>query len=89
MVTSDPTLVRLAVCNGIRNAIEAVAAANLAEPHPIVITWGETDIDYWVAVLDRGVGIVGPVEAALRSASPLNKAIADLVSLSHDKQSRR
>ena len=22
----------------------------------IVITWGETDVDYWVAVLDRGAG---------------------------------
>jgi signal transduction histidine kinase len=64
MVTSDPTLVRLAVCNGIRNAIESVAAAKPAEPHPIVINWGETDVDYWVAVLDRGVGIVGPVEPA-------------------------
>lgn len=64
MITSDPALVRLAVCNGIRNSLEAVAAANPTEPHPIIITWGETDVDYWVVVLDRGVGVVGPVEAA-------------------------
>lgn len=64
MVTSDPALVRLAICNGVRNALEAVSAANLDEPHPIVITWGQTDVDYWVAVLDRGVGLVGPPEAA-------------------------
>lgn len=64
MITSDPALVRLAVCNGIRNAIESVTAAKPAEPHPIVINWGETDVDYWVAVLDYGVGIIGPVEPA-------------------------
>jgi signal transduction histidine kinase len=64
MVRSDPALVRLAVCNGIRNALEAVATANRTETHPVIITWGETDVDYWVSVLDRGVGIVGPVEAA-------------------------
>ncbi len=64
MITSDPALVRLAVCNGIRNSLEAVGAANPIEPHPIIITWGQTDVDYWVAVLDRGVGVVGPVEAA-------------------------
>ena len=23
-----------------------------------------TDVDYWVAVIDRGVGIIGPVESA-------------------------
>ena len=35
-----------------------------SEPHQIVVTWGETDIDYWTAVLDRGPGVVGPVESA-------------------------
>jgi len=64
MITSDPALVRFAVCNGIRNALEAVAKTNGAHPHPIIVTWGETDVDYWVVVLDRGIGIVGPVEAA-------------------------
>jgi signal transduction histidine kinase len=64
MIMSDRALVRLVVSNGVRNALEAVAASNPADPHPIVITWGETDVDYWVAVLDRGVGIVGPVESA-------------------------
>jgi sensor histidine kinase regulating citrate/malate metabolism len=64
MVTSDPALVRLAICNGVRNAFEAVAMANSGEAHQIVITWGQTDVDYWVAVLDRGPGIVGPMESA-------------------------
>jgi signal transduction histidine kinase len=64
MVSSDPTLIRLAICNGVRNAFEAVATAHADEPNPIIITWGQTDIDYWVAVLDRGAGIIGPSEGA-------------------------
>jgi signal transduction histidine kinase len=64
MVTSDPALIRMAICNGVRNAIEAVYAIQTAEPHSVVVTWGSTDVDHWVAVLDQGPGIVGPVEAA-------------------------
>lgn len=64
LITSDRALLRLAVSNGIRNAVEAVTGATGSEPHPIVVTWGETDVDYWVAVLDRGPGVVGPAESA-------------------------
>jgi sensor histidine kinase regulating citrate/malate metabolism len=64
IVTSDPALVRLALCNGVRNAFEAVVAASANEPHPIIINWDQTDVDYWVAILDRGAGLVGPIEAA-------------------------
>jgi signal transduction histidine kinase len=64
MITSDPTLVRLTISNGVRNAFEAVAEVDSVDPHPIIITWGETDVDYWVAVLDRGAGIAGPVDSA-------------------------
>jgi nitrogen fixation/metabolism regulation signal transduction histidine kinase len=64
IIRSDPTLVRLAVCNGLRNAIEAVAEASDNESHPIVVTWDSTDVDYWVAVLDRGPGLIGPIEPA-------------------------
>lgn len=64
LITSDRALLRLAVSNGIRNAVEAVTGASGSEPHPIVVTWGETDVDYWIAVLDRGPGVVGPAESA-------------------------
>ncbi len=64
LITSDRALVRLAVSNGIRNAVEAVADSACKEPHPIVVTWGETDVDYWIAVLDRGPGVIGPAESA-------------------------
>ena len=64
IINSDEALLSFALTNGIRNAAEAVAARESGEPHPIIINWGETDIDYWVAVIDRGGGIVGPVESA-------------------------
>lgn len=64
LITSDRALLKLALSNGIRNAIEAVTGGDSQEPHPIVVNWGETDIDYWVAVLDRGPGVVGPAESA-------------------------
>ena len=64
IVTSDQALLGFALSNGIRNAVEAVALCSSDEPHPIIVTWGETDIDYWVVVIDYGVGVVGPVESA-------------------------
>ena len=63
LITSDRALVQLAVSNGIRNAIVAVVDCTQDEPHPIIVTWGKTDVDYWVAILDRGSGLVGPVES--------------------------
>jgi signal transduction histidine kinase len=64
VIRSDPALVRLAVCNGLRNAIEAVAEPSNGDSHPVVVTWDATDVDYWVAVLDRGPGLIGPIEPA-------------------------
>ena len=64
LIISDKALLGFALTNGVRNAFEAVAALDSNDPHPIIITWGETDVDYWVAVLDSGAGIVGPIESA-------------------------
>ena len=64
LITCDRGLLGMALSNGVRNAFEAVSDSALEEPHPITVTWGATDIDYWVVVLDRGSGIVGPVESA-------------------------
>ena len=64
LINSDRALVRLAVSNGIRNAFESVLDTAYSDPYPIVVTWGETDIDYWVAVLDYGPGLTGPTESA-------------------------
>ena len=64
LITSDRALLRLAVSNGLRNAVEAVTGRPGPEPHPIVVIWGETDVDYWVAILDRGPGVTGLAESA-------------------------
>ena len=64
LITSDPTLLRLSISNGVRNSVEAVFGTTPSEPHSIVITWGETDVDYWAAILDRGPGVVGAAESA-------------------------
>jgi len=65
LVNGDPRLVRLAVCNGIRNSIEAVLSlrgadeANLpvSGPAELIVSWGGTDTDYWITVIDHGPGI--------------------------------
>lgn len=73
-ITSDPALIRMVVGNGIRNAVEAIESANTdLQEHAIVINWGETDADYWVSVLDRGPGIVGPTEAAFEVGKSTKK----------------
>jgi signal transduction histidine kinase len=65
VMSSDPRLLTLAICNGLRNAIEAVESVPEAKGgHPVVISWGMTDVDYWVVILDQGPGIVGVGEGA-------------------------
>jgi hypothetical protein len=34
------------------------------ENHAIVVAWGKSDIEYWIAIIDHGTGIDGPIEAA-------------------------
>ncbi len=48
-------LVDLIISNALRNALEAEAATGNARP--VVVTWGTTDAEAWVSVLDRGVGL--------------------------------
>ena len=64
LITSDPRLLQLAICNGVRNAIEAVIESGSNDPHAVVVTWGETDVDYWITIIDRGPGVVGPIGPA-------------------------
>ena len=57
ITTGDPALVDMAVANAIRNAIEAVLELEEANPKDIVLNWGITDTDSWIAVLDEGCGL--------------------------------
>ena len=58
VVETDDSLVKLVVANGIRNAIEATEATADASrsSNRVVLTWGETDRDYWIAIVDWGCG---------------------------------
>ncbi len=55
MVRGDRELIRLAVDNCLRNAVEATEEGN-GQIGP-VITWGRTDRDAWIAIQDEGIGL--------------------------------
>jgi signal transduction histidine kinase len=64
MVLSDPGFLRLAIANGLRNAVEAIEQlGSSSQGHPVVVTWGETDRDIWISIIDHGPGVSGSVEA--------------------------
>lgn len=73
VINSDAALLRFAICNGLRNAVEAVSALGATGPEAIVTTWGENDVEYWVAILDRGAGLSGPVEAVFEIGKTTRK----------------
>jgi len=65
IVTGDSSLVSLCFNNGLRNAIEATAAVSEeAKKPPIAVAWGQTDIDYWISIVDSGVGFKGNLQRA-------------------------
>jgi signal transduction histidine kinase len=59
VVRGDRALIDLAISNGLRNAVEATQGLDGVDPtlRPIVVAWGETDIDYWITVRDEGTGL--------------------------------
>ncbi|MDE0900929.1 MAG: HAMP domain-containing sensor histidine kinase [Erythrobacter sp.] len=74
LIKSDPSLVRMVVANGIRNAVEAQqAASDQPNAHAVTISWGDSDVDYWLAVLDHGVGLNGPIETAFEIGNSTKK----------------
>ncbi len=58
----DINLLNLAFCNGLKNAVEA--AVITGNPEPIIVSWGQTEIENYITILDEGDGIEGPQEAA-------------------------
>lgn len=70
IVVGDKTLVLMSVLNGLRNAIEATVA--VGEPYderPITLTWGSTNTDCWVSILDLGIGFKGNTHRAFEIGS--------------------
>jgi signal transduction histidine kinase len=64
VIISDANLLTLAISNGIRNGLEAVTMHRDAELRNVIVDWGETDVDYWLTILDSGPGINGAADAA-------------------------
>lgn len=68
LVTSSRHLLRLALCNGMRNGIEAAAAikreGSVEKAAHLVVTWGKTDREFWVSVVDDGPGLAGSATAS-------------------------
>lgn len=57
IVIGDQGHIDHALTSGVRNAIEASLAVSEENPPRVVVNAGETDTDYWVVVLDRGIGL--------------------------------
>ncbi|MDN4514675.1 ATP-binding protein [Pseudomonas sp. 2,4-D] len=67
IVRADQGLLKLALSNGIKNAVESTAAASQTRStEDIIINWGETNVDYWIAVIDDGSGLGKPTEKLIR-----------------------
>jgi signal transduction histidine kinase len=65
MVHGDPSLITIAVTNGLRNAIEASLPVATDDRKPsIIINWDVTDRDHWISILDEGVGYTGSIPGA-------------------------
>ncbi len=62
VVLGDPNFLKLAFCNGLRNAIEASSGAGAS---PIVVTWGESEVQYFIRIIDSGPGLKGAAKAAM------------------------
>lgn len=66
MIDADRDLLSLAINNGIRNAIEAVASFSQTDPAEILINWGPGGAESWLAIIDSGPGFTGKTEDAMK-----------------------
>ncbi|MCH7931837.1 MAG: ATP-binding protein [Proteobacteria bacterium] len=57
VVFGDRSLIKLILINALRNAIESTISAAPSDSEPLVMSWGDTDVDTWVTILDRGIGL--------------------------------
>jgi signal transduction histidine kinase len=68
LIVTDPDLLGFALRNGLRNAFEASKGTS----EPIVVTWGQSQTEYWIAVLDYGDGLPAD-QSALFTIGTTNK----------------
>jgi K+-sensing histidine kinase KdpD len=65
LIDADRDLLSLAINNGIRNSIEAVADFSQTDPPEILINWGPGGAESWLAIIDSGPGFTGKTEDAM------------------------
>lgn len=69
---SDRGMVGIVLRNAILNAVEASATVG-PEPPVVTVSWGDTDLDWWISVIDSGVGLpigrdgIGQIGASTKS----------------------
>lgn len=56
LVETDPDLLKLALSNVIKNAVEAVSVLPEDSDQSVTLNWGRAGHEYWVSVLDSGLG---------------------------------
>ena len=70
VVRGDPALVRLALANAVRNALESAHSFRKSGGQPsiggfdVVVNWGLTELDVWIAVIDQGIGLPASFDKA-------------------------
>ena len=52
----------VAIGNGLRNAIESTELIDSPDRRPIVVNWNTTDRDFWISIIDYGVGLKASLE---------------------------
>jgi signal transduction histidine kinase len=66
LVSADKESMRLALVNGLRNAVEAVRGMSRSEPPQIAINWGRGGVENWLVIIDSGPGFPGDPATALK-----------------------
>jgi len=56
-IIGDRARIWVAVTNGLRNAIESTLSLPNEIQQPIVVNWQQTPDEYWIAILDNGLGL--------------------------------
>ncbi|GGK49383.1 ATP-binding protein [Aliivibrio fischeri] len=66
IINSDPALITLAFSNAVRNSYESLTSLTSSEPKSLIISWGVSDKDSWISVIDNGIGFIGNPEVAFK-----------------------
>ncbi|MFT6188979.1 MAG: signal transduction histidine kinase [Oleispira sp.] len=64
IVRCDYSLLELALKNAIRNANEALLSVDDGKPKNLIVSWGVTDVECWISIIDDGPGFNGAVQDA-------------------------